>query len=766
MSELKLHRTLTAHHQSSERISDMKYLCLALASFFFVEMPTLAMGTLSEIVCGIETPQPGRYYGCGVYPLRVFQVVSANGVIAHVDPRDFSSSEIRTMVYLRTNTSNMHEGMFIKGMYQCTGYIDYKTVLGASKRLPAFRELTCEESEKIEAEIRDARKREKEELLRREREAQPKRKEFAQQLFSRLDFDLTKHIYIDKALAKYAKDVKIEVEHFAWKSLISKCEQKDWIEVLNIVYDILHSSSDFTKHYEAFPAENEIKDLYIKLQRHCFSATWTSPKDIGVVANGVDTQDIMSSLKWSKYVGSVVNKGLLPFTAERIYLGSIRGKPYGVHIEGSGDNTRSHFSSDIALYELKSESVICDYNGDNVDERILSKVNNGKYVIPGMATVEAKRVMFACQLQSRKITQEEYKKKMTEVYTDFETALVKTFVKLSDTASIISAVKDMKDKETSDFIRQKKIVFDRISKMSFNIPDYVVVQESLLPYIHSAIIKERVWEELRKKHHDGDYMGMLKCIASDAKQFNENDIGCIYEYEKALVKKAFHLEIMLTHGIRMKVCGWKKSGFSATFEELHKLASSKDGVITVDFELGNANQIFVLEDVAPDPLYEFYRNVSREIHSVKKEVSYGNVSKADGKSKEASLIAEYKGKIASWMKTAKLLTNQKSLVKIHRSSPRSIGVLGISQRGKSSKKTVDEKVKPEWITCQDCSGTRYVSKGKCKECNGQGWYLTPVTRGIGGRPMGGRKRQCTKCNGKGEIKELCKECRGRGKIKQ
>jgi hypothetical protein len=74
--------------------------------------------------------------------------------------------------------------------------------------------------------------------------------------------------------------------------------------------------------------------------------------------------------------------------------------------------------------------------------------------------------------------------------------------------------------------------------------------------------------------------------------------------------------------------------------------------------------------------------------------------------------------------------------------------------------------KMTWIKCPDCSGSRYISKGQCDKCGGEGKYRTPVTHGIGGRSMGGRVTQCDKCKGRGEIKEGCKTCRGRGKVKQ
>ena len=75
------------------------------------------------------------------------------------------------------------------------------------------------------------------------------------------------------------------------------------------------------------------------------------------------------------------------------------------------------------------------------------------------------------------------------------------------------------------------------------------------------------------------------------------------------------------------------------------------------------------------------------------------------------------------------------------------------------------KQPPKYVVCPDCDGERYISEGRCDFCDGVGWTRTPVTRGIGGRTMGGRKSQCDKCKGKGEIKKLCQTCRGRGKIR-
>lgn len=75
-------------------------------------------------------------------------------------------------------------------------------------------------------------------------------------------------------------------------------------------------------------------------------------------------------------------------------------------------------------------------------------------------------------------------------------------------------------------------------------------------------------------------------------------------------------------------------------------------------------------------------------------------------------------------------------------------------------------VPKKWIVCPGCNGKRYISRGRCDACNGAGKYKTPITRGIGGRPVGGRVALCGKCKGKGEVMDRCERCYGHGKIKQ
>lgn len=74
-------------------------------------------------------------------------------------------------------------------------------------------------------------------------------------------------------------------------------------------------------------------------------------------------------------------------------------------------------------------------------------------------------------------------------------------------------------------------------------------------------------------------------------------------------------------------------------------------------------------------------------------------------------------------------------------------------------------VRHGWVTCPDCEGNRKFSM-ECDKCDGEKVYFTPITYGIGGRPMGGKRRECDKCNGTGKMKVDCRKCFGRGKIRQ
>ena len=76
------------------------------------------------------------------------------------------------IIFIKMNTRGLSDGSQVPvGQYRCTGTVTYEAVLGASRTVPAFAELSAAEKEKIYQEEKKAEKERKE----REIIAQPKK---------------------------------------------------------------------------------------------------------------------------------------------------------------------------------------------------------------------------------------------------------------------------------------------------------------------------------------------------------------------------------------------------------------------------------------------------------------------------------------------------------------------------------------------------------------------------------------------------------------
>ena len=149
------------------------------------------------------------------------------------------------------------------------------------------------------------------------------------------------------------------------------------------------------------------------------------------------------------------------------------------------------------------------------------------------------------------------------------------------------------------------------------------------------------------------------------------------------------------------------------------------------------------------------------MNKISSDAKLGRITQSEAEERRKIAEDELMKGFSAWLNTSKVRDShypvrvRKGMKNVSVGSSSNIQMPGVS----------NNPSKPQWETCSDCDGSRYISKGQCDKCGGAGKYRTPVTYALGG-PMGGRMTQCDKCKGKGEIKEFCMRCRGRGKVKQ
>lgn len=174
--------------------------------------------------------------------------------------------------------------------------------------------------------------------------------------------------------------------------------------------------------------------------------------------------------------------------------------------------------------------------------------------------------------------------------------------------------------------------------------------------------------------------------------------------------------------------------------------------LIVTFSIAKGKRKFIFSENSKPSEEALLCSRERTINALREDKRLGRISQGEVEEKSKRMDEKFWQDFTVWIETSRIPDNG----------------YPVKVREKTNASIVGAPVieKMMWIKCPDCEGSRYISKGQCDKCGGEGKYRTRVIRGIGGRPMGGRMAQCDKCKGKGEIKESCKTCRGRGKVKQ
>ena len=611
-------------------------------------------------------------------------------------------------------------------------------------------------------------------------ENQPKLKAHAEKMLLSLDFDVKRNIYIDKRLVGQAASINLEVKHFAWQPLQRACRAKDWLNALNIIYNILHKRSDMSVHYDLFPVESEIDKLYSDLTNYVFRIQWSIASDIDIVAFGNDILDVVGSLDDPGLDIGVVRPHIIEQGSGPIFV-------EGVQMGGK--------SSDIPI--LSEAKIYLGYKngpkyGPRHDEMLSTRlmfnhINDSDYVIPGIVSIAKERSSIAARLNSGDISQNEYKRIDSELCAKYKDAFKKIFVKFPDETAIAQdnkrrqeqVKKDDEDRRRRYPIEQKKraeYAKAMLSKLSFDVSSYFDIQNDLKRFVYSIAVTEKNWGVLKDLQARGDWLGMLNAMSgSQMKDFPvQTQIEAAIENLK---KNEFHAEFLFTHtddkrnsGLHHKMCvgeispedqykpiRWDQGNFSRDVVWVLDKAS-----LIVPFSINGGKNKFIHSEY-PDPSgWELLKKRHEQLNKISSDAKLGRITQSEAEKRRKIAEDELMKGFSAWLNTSRVrdshypvrVREQRKNVSVGQSS--NVQMSGVS----------NSPSKPQWVTCPDCNGSRYISKGKCPNCDGVGRYRTSITQGIGGRPMGGRMTQCDKCNGKGEIKESCKTCRGRGKVKQ
>lgn len=291
----------------------------------------------------------------------------------------------------------------------------------------------------------------------------------------------------------------------------------------------------------------------------------------------------------------------------------------------------------------------------------------------------------------------------------------------------------------------------KLGGISFDWKSYVRMQKDLLRYVYSIEVTEKKWRDLQNLQRDKNWLGMLGAIAErEMKDYpNEDNIDLLV---KQLRTKEFHLSLKFTHKIRLHSLsgGWWDDSDSILPFNMDKSIGGKMTIYAVNW-VGHGRSVDMV-----------YKEAAHKKEEIRVNMKLGRIYQTEGDAALKQVDEELAKEVSAWLDTEPVqISTFNPIPGREKTIP---SVLQSSTAEKTSSGT--PKTNPKWIACPDCEGSRYISKGQCDKCGGEGKYRTRVTRGIGGRPLGGRMAQCDKCNGKGEIKELCKRCYGHGKVKQ
>lgn len=743
-------------------------------------------------------PTAGEFYEMGEAYLRILQVFS-DGIL--VWPTENIVADMPrntwTPVFIKMqDTRSLRAGENPPwGVVKATGaQASYTSILGRHNTVDVFVALGSADAAAWKFKIKKA---QENDYQSRNENQIAFRKAFAEKLFSSLEFDLSKRIMVDKAVAPYADQIKVEVKHFAWEELRRKCVAKDWLGALNISYDIGADNGGLTYHYKDYPELTVISQIFIGIKEKQFinNVEVQLPKDVkceiirinnrrewntqcmGRFEMGEDATPMM------KYELHKVFVDVLPF--EATYIGGHRDVAFA-------DET-------IIIGEEMSLDQLLGVDNEE-QEKGLSEFNKQMRRL----RVEAGKI--GEEYKKRRISVEDHNLRMQEINKKFNTLISSNFFSLHDQAAIEKAKRErqadlereqqelkLKTEETErkrqaelklkleaerqELDKYTSEIFKKIQTLplSFDIADHLIVQKALIPYIHSIVITERDWEELSQLHESGDYMGLLKAVAKrNNVAMDETRKGDLEKAVKMLERMSFHVQIEFT--CRMCLYHGTLAKGSWNGGKLYSLRS-------YGFERNLSEIVLVLEvrNTSPTFLYNEAASWGDSLEQVKYFEKGEQPASRDAADKCKDVLSHMTSEMKSVrsLKTAdERMAARKNLLDKYKG----IFLIGLCQRmdkiigtdttqGQSTASmngghNVAAGASSNYQKCTDCDGAKYIKEeAVCDQCNGHG-QIEKVKLGLNGTSRRVISK-CANCNGTGVAtkKTPCATCKGKGKIR-
>ena len=532
----------------------MTMLAMLLASNLFAD------GKLFNVCFGSEPAIQGKlysYYANGGI-LNVMQVLK-NGIL--VKKNDMFEGSIflqEKIIFIKMNTRGLSDGSQVPvGQYRCTGTVTYEAVLGASRTVPAFVELSAAEKEQIYQEEKRAEKEWKEKEIRE----QPERKKMAEAIIGGIDLNMG-CIRIEKSIAP---SFEISVKHFMWKKLAESKLKGDCLTFLNVADDIVNDRDDYTERFDLLPDKRTMQEVCDALKKHRFKCDFSCNERLVFLVPNSDWVNFIASCKSGKIQ---VSQGV------RRVLYCV-GDSYS-HYEPTGVLSYAHEENGLAV--LGDGMIIIGVEGS------VEKYSRGD--------LKNKAVALTKKIEDKEIPLSEFKDEMLSMDSDAWQKITAELISIPRGAELDRIRKADNELQAAKQKNARQEFVDEVSKLSFCLGDYIFFQKGLLEYTHSVTMDEQ-WKRLAEFQTAGDWDGMARLVLGSSSDLSKAEQWVAAK--KNLLSHEFKFTIFFTRDTgyyQRRKNGWAWRSFCF------------DDCLEISQKLDVSNPVYVYTSDRGDALFE------------------------------------------------------------------------------------------------------------------------------------------------------------------
>lgn len=519
-----------------------------------ISLPAHADGELFNVCFGSEPAIRGKlysYYANGGI-LNVLQVLP-NGIL--VKKNDMFEGAIglqEKIIFIKMNTRGLSDGSQVPvGQYRCTGTVTYEAVLGASRTVPAFAELSAAEKEKIYQEEKNAEKERKE----REIKEQPERKKMAEAIIGGIDLNMG-CIRIEKSIAP---SFEIRVKNFMWKKLVDSKASQDYLTFLNVADDIIQDRADYTTRFNLFPDEGTLKSVCEALKKHRFKCDFNK-----------NLVFMMPNAKWKNFVANC-KSGATIDVSDKLHNvfyhredGSSMTSPYGVLVPARERHGLPVLGDELIVAAESIER----YNPDDF---------------------RRKAEALSIKVEDREVALSVFRSEILAMDRDAWRKINEELIPVPHGAELERIRKVDNELRAAKMQNARQEFIDEVSKLSFCLGDYIFFQKGLLEYTHSVKMDEQ-WKSLAKFQSVGDWDGMARLVLGPSSDLSKAEQWVAAK--KNLLSHEFKFTIFFTRDTgyyqrRKNGWAWRSFCFDDCLEISQKLDVS-DPVYVYTSDRGDA----------------------------------------------------------------------------------------------------------------------------------------------------------------------------------